>query len=61
MSRQAVWSAWRNERGQTTSEYLMVAGLLTAIIVVLTGIIVPGVARPVVGLVRHMMVNLSTP
>jgi hypothetical protein len=39
----------------------MVAGLLTAIIVVLTGIIVPGVARPVVGLVRHMMVNLSTP
>jgi hypothetical protein len=61
VSRRAVSSAWRDDRGQTVTEYLMVTGLLTAIIVVLTGIIVPGVAVPVVGLVRHMMVHLSTP
>jgi len=53
-------AAWRDRAGQTVTEYLMIAGLLTAMIIVLTQIIVPGVALPVVDLVRHMVIYLSS-
>ena len=53
-------AAWRDQAGQTVTEYLMIAGLLTAMIIVLTQIIVPGVALPVVDLVRHMVIYLSS-
>ena len=53
-------AAWRDQAGQTVTEYLMIAGLLTAMIIVLTQIIVPGVAYPVVDLVSHMVIYLST-
>lgn len=49
-----------DERGQTAVEYLMIAGLLTAIIIVLTKMIVPAVAYVVVTLVRHMAVYVSS-
>jgi hypothetical protein len=46
--------------GQTTSEYLMILGLLTAIIISLTQIIVPPVALAIVRLVRHMAIFVSS-
>ena len=52
---------WEGEGGQTVTEYLMIAGLLTAMIIVLTGVLVPGVIQPVAFLVGRMMFNLSTP
>lgn len=52
--------AWRSARGQTTTEYLMILGLLTAIIISLTQIIVPAVGWVVVKLVRHMAVYVSS-
>jgi Flp pilus assembly pilin Flp len=48
------------ERGQTTTEYLMIAGLLTAIIVSLTKIIVPTMAWVAVKLVNHMAIGISS-
>jgi Flp pilus assembly pilin Flp len=51
---------FRNERGQTTTEYLMIAGLLTAIIISLTSTIVPTVGYVVVSLVKHMSLSLSS-
>lgn len=51
---------WRDERGQTFTEYTMILGLLTAIIISLTGIIVPGFARVVIGLVRTLVVCMSS-
>jgi Flp pilus assembly pilin Flp len=49
-----------DERGQTTTEYLMIAGLLTAIIVSLTKIIVPTMAWVVVKLVNQMAIGISS-
>ena len=51
---------WR-ERGQTTTEYLMIAGLLTAMLIVLTGIVVPTMKLVGVKVVEHMVVHLSSP
>ena len=48
------------EQGQTTTEYLMIAGLLTAIIISLTKIIVPTMAWVVVKLVNHMAIGISS-
>jgi hypothetical protein len=53
-------SARLDQSGQTATEYLMILGLLTAMIAVLTKIIVPGVAFPVVKLVQHMVAFLSS-
>jgi hypothetical protein len=39
----------------------MILGLLTAIILGLTAIIVPGLGRAVVGLVDHMLVYMGSP
>jgi hypothetical protein len=52
--------AWPDERGQTFTEYVMVLGLLTAIIASLTAIIVPGLRTAVIGLVQHMSIYLSS-
>jgi len=49
-----------DEQGQTTTEYLMIAGLLTAIIIALTKIIVPTMAWVVVKLVNHMAIGISS-
>lgn len=49
------------ESGQTTSEYLMIVGLLTAIILSLTRIIVPAMTFVVVRLAEHVAVYISSP
>jgi len=49
------------ERGQATSEYLMIAGLITAIILGTTGIIVPPVRGGVVWLLQRLVVFVSSP
>ena len=53
-------SRWRGERGQTLTEYLMIAGLLTAIIISLTGIIVPNLSFAIVGLVEYVADNMTS-
>lgn len=47
---------WRCETGQTFTETAMILGLLTAIIVGVTRIVVPGFSSVIVTLVRHMLV-----
>jgi len=51
---------WRSEGGQTLTEYLMIAGLLTTIIIALTGIIVPNLSLAIVGLVEYVAENLTS-
>ena len=51
---------WGEERGQALVEYLMMAGILTAIIISLTRIVVPALGFVVVELVRHMAVFVSS-
>lgn len=48
------------ESGQTTTEYLMILGLLTAIIVAVTGIIVPFMGNAITRMVRHMVLYVSS-
>jgi Flp pilus assembly pilin Flp len=55
-----IRESWRGERGQTLTEYLMIVGLLTALIISLTKIIVPALSYVVVHLVRHMAVYLTS-
>jgi hypothetical protein len=52
--------ARRSEAGQTFTETVMLLGILTAIIIGLTGIIVPGFSTAVAGLVRHMLVYVGS-
>lgn len=55
---------WRRhlarEAGQTVTEYLMILGIMTAIIIALSKMIVPAVAYGVIGLLNHMVVFVST-
>jgi Flp pilus assembly pilin Flp len=51
----------RSERGQTANEYLMIAGLMTAMLIVLTSIIVPTMKTVGVKVVEHMVLHLSSP
>ena len=51
----------RGERGQTAVEYLMIAGLMTAMLIVLTSIIVPTMKLVGVKVVQHMVLHLSSP
>ena len=44
----------QGERGQTANEYLMIAGLLTAMLIVLSSIIVPTMKLIGVRVVRHI-------
>ncbi|OFW03930.1 MAG: hypothetical protein A3H96_15920 [Acidobacteria bacterium RIFCSPLOWO2_02_FULL_67_36] len=46
--------------GQTTTEYLMILGLLTAMIIALTKIIVPGMTYVVVTLAKHVAIFMSS-
>jgi Flp pilus assembly pilin Flp len=48
------------ERGQTLVEYVMIAGILTAVIIAVTKIVVPALGYVVVELVRHMAVFVSS-
>jgi Flp pilus assembly pilin Flp len=50
-----------DERGQTATEYLMIAGLLTAMLIVLTSIVVPTMKTIGVEVVKHMVLHLSSP
>jgi len=49
------------QRGQTANEYLMIAGLMTAMLIVLSGIIIPTLKFITVELGLHMVVHLSSP
>ena len=49
------------ERGQTTTEYLMIAGLVTAMLIVITGIVVPTMKLVGVTVVEHMVVHITSP
>ena len=51
----------RSERGQTANEYLMIAGLMTAMLIVLSSIIVPTMKLVGVRVVEHMVLHLSSP
>lgn len=54
--------AWReSEAGQTATEMLMMMGLLTAMLISATGIIVPTMRWVVERLVKHMVVYVSSP
>jgi hypothetical protein len=48
------------EHGQTFTEYIMLLGLLSAIIVAVTRIVVPGIAWVIDRLVRHMATYLTS-
>jgi protein-S-isoprenylcysteine O-methyltransferase Ste14 len=50
----------RADAGQTVTEYLMILGFITSVIIVLTKWIVPAVARGVLGLLTHMVVFVSS-
>ncbi len=48
-----------DEAGQTFTETVMLLGILSAIIVALTGIVVPGFSTAIAQLVRHMLVYVG--
>jgi hypothetical protein len=50
----------RPEAGQTFTETVMILGIISAIIIALTGIIVPGFSAAIAGLVRHMLVFMGS-
>ena len=50
----------QSQAGQTVTEYLMILGFITAVIIALTKLIVPAVARGVLGLLTHMVVYVSS-
>lgn len=59
--RRAAWrSRWREEDGQTFTEYTMILGLLTSIIIILTGLIVPSVSATILGMIRGMALYLTS-
>ena len=49
-----------SERGQTFVEYVMILGLISAIILAVTEIIVPGLSTVVVQLITQMSVYMSS-
>jgi Flp pilus assembly pilin Flp len=48
-------------RGQTAVEYLMIAGIMTAIIIMLSGIVVPTMRWVTRTATNHILVYLSSP
>lgn len=60
VDRAVTRSRWEDERGQALTEYLMIVGLLTAIIISITKIIVPGFSFAVVSLVKWMSVHMTS-
>jgi hypothetical protein len=57
-----VSGAWSGstEEGQAAIEYLMIVGLLTAIIIAVTKIVAPAIGYVVVQLIQHMAVFVSS-
>lgn len=54
-------SAGRGEHGQAANEYLMIAGLMTAVLILVISIVHTTLVQWVVGpLVRHMTVYLTS-
>ena len=51
--------SWAGERGQAFTEYLMILGLMTALIIVVTNLVVPAIGYVVVHLVDHLYIFLS--
>jgi Flp pilus assembly pilin Flp len=51
----------RDERGQTFTEYTMVLGLLTAIIIALLGVAVPLISWMAVQITRQVAMYVSSP
>lgn len=51
----------RRRRGQTAVEYLMIAGLVTFMLITLTGIIVPTMKYVTVKATEHILLHLSSP
>ena len=54
-----AWSL-KPEKGQVFVEYTMILGLVTVIIVVITGIIVPAFGKIIANLVQHVAVYVSS-
>jgi hypothetical protein len=50
---------WSDARGQTVTEYLMILGVMTSLIAVITSMVVPTVAYVMVKLVNHLYIYLS--
>lgn len=51
----------RGVRGQTATEYLMIAGLLTAMIIMVSNVVIPTLRDITRRLTLHMVVHLSSP
>lgn len=58
MTRRA--SRGRGQAGQTVTEYLMILGFVTALIIALMRMIVPAVARGILGYLEKRVVYVST-
>ena len=50
---------WSDERGQTVVEYLMILGLMTSLIIIVTNLVIPAVGFVVVRLVNYLYIYLS--
>ncbi len=59
VGRRRTTAALGDERGQTFVEYTMILGLVTAIIIFLTGLVVPAVSWVVVQLVNYLYIYLT--
>jgi hypothetical protein len=53
--------ALRGRRGQTAVEYLMIAGLMTAMLIVLSNIIIPTMRWVGVVVTEHVVMHLTSP
>lgn len=62
--RRCHWPRWRTvlrgESGQTATEYLMIVGILTAIIIALSKMIVPAIAYGILAWLDHVVVYVSS-
>ena len=50
----------RRDSGQALTEYLMVLGLVAAVIIAITGLIMPAIRSVVVSVIRYVAVNLTS-
>jgi Flp pilus assembly pilin Flp len=51
---------WRADQGQTFTEYLMILGFLTAMIISLSSVIVPTIREVVATLITQMSCGLTS-
>jgi hypothetical protein len=56
----AVSALYVVDRGQAFTEYTMMLGLLAAMIIALTGLIVPAIGKIVVTFVQHVAIYVSS-